>query len=437
MGARIIVLLVLLCFASQTYAKNVFAHFMVGNTYTYPQSKFQTDMTAAKAVGIDGFALNVGSDSWTWARVDTAYAAAAAVGFKVFISFDMNYYSSASVIVSKIATYAHNSSQFTYNNKVFVSTFAGEYVTLGAANANAGWQNVKNSLSGQGISIYFVPNWSGVDGNTVFSNNPVMDGIFSWIAWPGPTEDPTTLNQFDSLYISKSHAVGKTYMAPASPWFYAHVQNWNKNYLYKSEFLWTARWTQLLSLNPDFIEIITWNDWGESHYIGPLETDQGNIPAGAGPYVNGFPHDALRAVLPYFIQYYKTGSKPAISKDVVIIWYRPHPAAATAPDPYPRPGVANRDTSISSYTPAQVLADEIFVFALLSSAGTISVNSGGAVSNFSAVAGVNQFSPLFHTGAQSVKLYRNSVAVCTHTASISIVSNPSTYNYNVYTGQCA
>ena len=68
----------------------------------------------------------------------------------------MSYSPSASTIVTNVAAYANNAAQYKYNSKVFVSTFSGETVSLGADNANDGWQNVKNTLSGQGISIYFV-----------------------------------------------------------------------------------------------------------------------------------------------------------------------------------------------------------------------------------------------------------------------------------------
>ena len=74
----------------------------IGNTYAYTQTLFQSDMQAAKTVGIDGFALNVGSDTWTWARVTTAYAAANVVGFKLFISFDIYFISVLFNFVSSV-----------------------------------------------------------------------------------------------------------------------------------------------------------------------------------------------------------------------------------------------------------------------------------------------------------------------------------------------
>jgi hypothetical protein len=48
--------------------------------------------------------------------------------------------------------------------------------------------------------------------------------------------------------------------------------------VFPSDRLWFDRWRQILELAPRFVEIITWNDYGESHYIGPLaspHTDDG------------------------------------------------------------------------------------------------------------------------------------------------------------------
>ena len=52
--------------------KLVFAHHLVGNTYTYTQQDWLDDINAAHAADIDAFALNIGSDSWQWDRVASA-----------------------------------------------------------------------------------------------------------------------------------------------------------------------------------------------------------------------------------------------------------------------------------------------------------------------------------------------------------------------------
>ena len=52
--------------------KYVFAHHIVGNTAPYTQATWAADIALAQANGIDGFALNVGSDSWEITQVASA-----------------------------------------------------------------------------------------------------------------------------------------------------------------------------------------------------------------------------------------------------------------------------------------------------------------------------------------------------------------------------
>ena len=52
--------------------KYVVAHHMVGNTYPYTQDTWASDIALAQANGIDGFALNVGTDSWQVTQVASA-----------------------------------------------------------------------------------------------------------------------------------------------------------------------------------------------------------------------------------------------------------------------------------------------------------------------------------------------------------------------------
>jgi glucan endo-1,3-alpha-glucosidase len=54
-------------------------------TYSYTQATWAAKIAQAQSAGIDGFALNMGIDSWQPARVADAYAAANAAGFKMFL----------------------------------------------------------------------------------------------------------------------------------------------------------------------------------------------------------------------------------------------------------------------------------------------------------------------------------------------------------------
>jgi hypothetical protein len=61
--------------ARDASSKLVVAHMMVGNTFPYTQSSWEKDIALAQASGIDGFALNLGTDGWQADRVSDAYVA--------------------------------------------------------------------------------------------------------------------------------------------------------------------------------------------------------------------------------------------------------------------------------------------------------------------------------------------------------------------------
>lgn len=52
--------------------KYVVAHFMVGNSAPYTSQDWADDINQAMASGIDGFALNIGKDSYTPTQLDNA-----------------------------------------------------------------------------------------------------------------------------------------------------------------------------------------------------------------------------------------------------------------------------------------------------------------------------------------------------------------------------
>lgn len=53
------------------------------------------------------------------------------------------------------------------------------------------------------------------------------------------------------------------FQAPLAPWFYTYVwgPGWHKHWIYSSEILLPQRWQQIVDLQPDFIQMITWNDY--------------------------------------------------------------------------------------------------------------------------------------------------------------------------------
>ncbi|KAF4604919.1 hypothetical protein EYR40_003702 [Pleurotus pulmonarius] len=324
-----------------SFPKLVVAHFMVGNTYPYTVDEWAADIALAHSKGIEGFVLNVGGGDWQPLRVADAYSAAANSGtdFKLFLSLDMTSMSCASngaavALRHYITAYASHPNQLLYDGRVLVSTFSGENCHFGASNVNDGWQaTIKDGVPG----VFFLPSFF-VDPAT-FGQYPVADGFFNWNGgWP--------MGNYDVNFESDNHYLnnlgGRTFMAAVSPWFFTHYGpgSFNKNWIYRSDdWLFARRWEDIISNRDqvDIAEVITWNDYGESHYIGPIEGAQPNSQA----WVNGFDHQGWLDLNQYYIEAYKTGSYPSISRDRVFLWARLFPAAASTADSVSRPDRAD------------------------------------------------------------------------------------------------
>jgi hypothetical protein len=118
------------------------------------------------------------------------------------------------------------------------------------------------------------------------------------------------------------------------------------------------------------VEILTWNDRGESHYISPNPAYQSSIPSGAAWYVNSVTHSAWLSDLPYYIQAYKTGIPPPASQytEHFSFWYHLNPGSACSAG-----GIVCDNVSYqTSYPPGQCGVDAVFF--TVSTAGTASVN---------------------------------------------------------------
>lgn len=151
--------------------------------------------------------------------------------------------------------------------------------------------------------IYFIPAFFQNPQDLIWRDD--VDAPFNWNgAWP---MDNSTISSSNSDQPFIHHA--KPYMAAVSPWFYTHYGTtgdhpWNKNWIYRSDDnLYASRWTDILSasVNPEFVEILTWNDYGESNYIGPI---MGSQP-GSEAWTTGMDHSAWREMTKYFIRRYK------------------------------------------------------------------------------------------------------------------------------------
>jgi hypothetical protein len=320
-------------------------------------------MRLAQAAGIDGFALNMAAgDDSNAASIGMAFQASNQVpGFKLFFSFDYLGWGAwpANKVVQFINDSKGNSSYWKVNGQPLASTFEG-------VNNIGDWGSIK-----QQTGAFFMPDWSSM-GAQAAANTGVVDGLFSWNAWPAGANN---MNANDDKYY-KQCLNGKPFMMGVSPWFYTNLPKWSKNFLWRGDDLWYDRWQQVLDVQPEMVEIISWNDYGESHYIGPVRgSGYGLFQSGGAPfnYALNMPHDGWRQFLPYIINQYKTGST-SVSQEGLQAWYRPSPAGACN-----SAGTHANDAGHGQQemSPSAVVQDKVFFSALLSSNADVFVTIGG------------------------------------------------------------
>ncbi|KAI1425588.1 glycoside hydrolase family 71 protein [Xylaria sp. FL1777] len=386
--------------------KPVYAHFIVGIVENYTVDDWKADITQAQAIGIDGFALNCAPeriDSYTPKQLANAYQAAEELGFKMFISFDFAYWSTGDT--PSIIDILGN-----YNGGAIVSTFVGDSMN---------WNTVKSALPNQKITA--LPNIQ--DPSYLASAQTGLDGAFSWYAWPtdgGNSIIPGPMTTiWDDRFIQ--NLAGRPYMAPVSPWFFTHFNT--KNWVFICEDQPNLRWQQMLSLKPALVEIVTWNDFGESHYISGNQSHHSDD--GSSAWATGYPHDGFRTLWAPYIAAYKSGAdKPTVKSDELVYWYRTTPKNT----------VCTGDT-LGAPNGIQYLADVVFVATMLTAPAQLTVTSGGnAPVTVTVDAGIITTNFTMGIGQQSFSLSRNGAVILSGTSEKEIANSCTKYNYNPYVG---
>lgn len=416
--------------------KLVFCHFMMGIVSGRTSaSDYDADMQVARDMGIDAFALNIGTDEFTNAQLGYAYESAANNDMKVFISFDFNWFdpsSDAQRVGEIIANYSSQTAQLMVDDKVVVSSFTGDGLDVPAMRSAAG------------VDVFFAPNFHPTQSDT-----ESLDAALNWMGWanngenkaPQPGGVNITVLDGDSSY--KDWLSGMPYISPVSPWFSTHYGaevSYSKNFVFPSGLLWFERWNQILTERPHYVEIVTFNDYGESHYIGPLSSP--HYDDGASKWVNDMPHDGFRDLAKPFIAAYKAGATSPdayITEDKIVYWYRPTRSDVDCDATDNTMGEASN--SSGNYFHGKPngyddLEDSVFVATLLTADATLSVTSGGVTHVFEAKKGANAFSVPMSVGQQGFSLVRDSETVLSG-VSLKDVQDEcicGIYNFNCYVG---
>ncbi|KAG6878088.1 hypothetical protein C0993_012415 [Termitomyces sp. T159_Od127] len=360
-----------------------------------------------------------------------------------------------------------------------VSTFSGESCTFGHENVTHGWNSEFVGHPDLQGKIRFVPSFF-IDPSTFGSFDDVMDGDFNWNSgWPihvttdfvrnliseEPVENThsflaTTSSNNDASAIDLSlcsvqntfnQTIGSsesdlkhvqnlaalsesissrdgtskpTYMAAVSPWFFTHYgeDSYDKNFIYLSDqHLYLKRWESLIATRDqvDIVQILTWNDYGESHYIGPIKGAQPNSQA----WVDGMDHTGWLDLTNYYATAFKTGSFPSIEKDKLIMWSRTHPTHATAPDPVGQP------------TNYELFEDAIWAVVMTTAPSTVVISTSSQDSEtFDVPAGLTKLSVSISPGdgMQGTISRDGNTIVTLNPSNFTFERNPKVYNFNAF-----
>jgi hypothetical protein len=469
--AGILVLALLLC-GSSAAQRLVFAHYLLTDqdyqadndpTQEAKIAAYEREIEQARSLGIDGFALNAGG--WLKQPYYVRYAAqmfeAAARlndGFKLMFSADFCCGNTAADVEDMMRRFASNPRYahvyFSYHGRFVLTTFAGNQLGI------AQWRQIKDDLatganpskttfhdvltiagpppSNAPLNIFLVSQffWGGeLPDRTAIERGfdewkDVIDGSFYW-GIAGVPGSGGALDQLKSseAYASVAHLHGKLYMAPVALQFWG--ANANRYYEYSGGAGMRSMWMDAIErTHPDWVEIITWNDFIEGTYISPIDDpnryaganflgDSG-IPIGTLHY---FPsHAAAGDLMRFYIEWYKTGHQPPITRDAIYWFYRTQTANTDAGTP----PVKNK------YGP---VADVIYITANLVTPATLRVQSGDRVTELHLPVGSHDVSAPYTSGnTPSFTLARGHRIIMHGSGKDSIEVSPKFNNFYYSTG---
>lgn len=419
------------CAADSAEKRMVFAHYMVcipayGADSTVQD--YQREMRDALAAGIDGFALNCGG--WSIRephykrRTLLIYQAAKELDadFKLFMSADFACQLAHEEFKDMIDSFRDHPSQFRHRGKPVISTFGG------GVNETAFLRETFGDSVAYVPFYYPVPaaeNPNAAQVDQVFeSSHAQVDGFFHFGAAGFPDEMIASNHRLAQKWLG----AGKLFMAPVTPFYLGRGGNYR---VYEPDGLesMARQWAGAIHDGASWVEIITWNDWGECSYIAPF-----GGPAFTNLY-NGhwgavMPHTGLYKATRYYADWYKAGTPPRIEEEMICYTYRLHPKHLLHPRKNPR----TQEDEVARPSHADRLRENVYATVFLAEAAELTIHSGETQDRFPLKGGVTHVSMPFQTGPQRFVLTRNGEVLIDKTGEFEISATDTSSNFNVFSG---
>ena len=344
---------------------------------SFQLTDLRREIRLAKAVGIDGFSLNIMSLSGAqWQQTERMLQAAAEEDFHILIMPDMN--AGLRKYPEKFVDLIKYLGKFSsvlrmQDGAIAVAPYLAERQTP------EWWQQQKQALEREGVRIALVPVFLDVSGsfgayrqNWPGKVNDILYGVSGWGA-----RVPTKSSAMAPFYQAARNE-GLITMAPVAPQdmrpkssIFAEAGN---------SLAYRSLWRSAIENDADWVQIITWNDYSESTEVAPST-------------LTGYAFYDLTA---YYVEWFKHG-KPEVVRDAMYAFYRGQrwnaPIAGGKYAPFKMRG---------GYAPR----DEIELLAFLKEPGTLEISINGHTRRMDSAAGMQSFSVPLEEGVPVFRLLR-------------------------------
>jgi hypothetical protein len=338
------------------------------------------EISQAKSVGIDGFAVDVVLPSYQNADIVRLLTQAQAAGnFSIQITADMSGFLAAfseADFASNFAPYLKSpAAQRLDDGRVVLGAFFAEKVPV------AWWTNTLNLFrTAYGLNVAFVPTFLDAKANmNAFA--PISYGLSNWGA-----RDPAVVNPDNTAegapvdLVRRAHGLGKIWMQPV-----AFQDNRPKEGNYsESQNAMTNRnaWQIATIEGAEWVNLITWNDYAEMTAVAPSSK-------------HGWRMIDMDA---YWIALFKYGMPPPVLRETLYVSHRTQPFAALPTYP---------ETSLMRNTWATPSRDTVEVESFAKAPATVVGLIGGNWHFCDAPAGFGVCTFPLTVGQVAVGLYRD------------------------------
>jgi glucan endo-1,3-alpha-glucosidase len=409
-------------------AKFVFAHYMV----CCPRAGFQaevddllSEIRDAAAAGIDGFVLNCGG----WSdlphyKVTSAkiFEAARRFGpaFKLFFSADQVPAADAADMVN---THAKHPNYFRHLGRPVLSSFMGDAAWTDAVRAQI--------QTGIGENVFFVPFFYPPSRHEIPTANDVRRLVREnrnneGFIYFGAAGEPGELANAIRLNAGAWASERKLFMAGIGVYYRGLRVNYRIFESRGYESL-VRQWQAAIETPTQWVELNTWNDWGESTYIAPLGPDGQSGRRWTDDWGYLLSHGGFLEAHRYFTSWFKSGREPEIETERVFYAYRLH-GRHLAGRPVPL------EDKTAAPKGARRLRDRVYLMTILRQPAEIAVRVGESTERVAVPAGLHLSSVGMKSGSVSFTVMRQGSVIARREGEFSIGDGEIWANFNTLTG---